>query len=1397
MANGSTTVGSIDVRFGADADGVEREAKKAERAIEGVGNSVKGLDRVNSAGRRAAQELRREYEKAFAGTSQASNAATRKFLANADNIIAKNEIAVGRLQAGDIKRLLSRQKIARQIEAIENKIASRSDRGLDTSVQEQQLNDVRQRQRVAIIEQRNADDQRIKDINTFVQGTDKALGNFRKMAQVEAERSEKSQRDLARLQIDAQQEDAKRIQAAEKRQRDLARLQIDAQQEDAKRTRDAEQAQRRLARLQIEALKEDEKRTQQANRMAQSTRRTTGYLRRQLRALRDFFVRYATIIALFAAPAAAAGLARVSITGGEDFIVRQRQLEALIGTYGDFAVAQQRIQSASDATRTSFQQTTDIFETLFLQFQDMPFAIERTAAVTEGINLLFRGSAASAEEMSRAIVQLRQGFAKGVFSAQDTRILTEQIRLFDDFLRAAGLPIGQRISADRLRVALAGGAGRGLVEERAGAIDTRISTNARRVADAFQRASASALEQSGLLGAVNFGLEYFETLLQSSEFEQWLSDVYDRGTAFVGVLIEAIPEITDFGERVANAGFRFVGVIEYLVSTIVNYSNIIQTVISGFVGASFLGSVGTNVAGGLLPRKYGGQGVLSNRRIREWLKLALPRFLGTGGAALAGIGILQSVGRFLGATASNQFAAISFDDSLLDRGRGLLTAQGELRYSAIDAEIRRRGQALDREEAAVIELTQAYRALGKAYRDVFNIEPVLTFEDRLDTAVILVEKNLEHLQAKFSDALGGIDVSREKILGLDFSNIDLSTEEGIIDAIKNLGGSFNELDIDLRGILGSLGIRAPTLTIGEREIPLTDTLVGNVELVAFLQEIAELQRLYEKGIKSADGASNSRELFRDSLIELFDAQKARPIPNVDRRQFVALASVLAVASRTLDRLINQRGRRELDKAIQEAREQVEEGTGDIYDLAVALADRDLATQRASRIRRLESRVESEEIKAIFSGDRSAVEAAQLELDIVKREADVTKQLADANRNLDEEFVRYTSALDFREGVLADLDDAENAYVKALRESRLSTDSERDDVKKILENARKVRDEEREKVRILEETRKIADESTLAGYKKRLDTYQKLVDLLSQTEDIISNLTEKEKRIREETIQKYIDELNAGADDGKKLADIFDFDFIDVLAQRALGQQVDTEQNRLDFLSQFGGLNVRRRAQLENDLFLRQQQAAARLALESSKRIFGGDSDEVREATERLERINEALTGQNPLVRQNIEAWTQARIAQLEFADEQERINTGLNNLARVSQFAVESLRDGFISAIDEAERFSDVLHSIALGFRNLVLDIAIFEPFERGLRSLLQNSFLTTVTQPRQSGALPLGNFIGGVVGTGTTVAVNNYSTNVLPPAAAWAYEQQQDQVAVGQALQIGRAVFGLLGGRA
>ena len=1387
MANGRTTVGSIDVRFDANASGVEREAKKAERAIEGVGDSVKGLDRVNNAGRRAAQELRREYEKAFAGTSQASNAATRKFLANADNIIAKNEIAVGRLQAGDIKRLLSRQKIARQIEAIENKIASRSDRGLDTSAQEQQLNDLRQRQRVAIIEQRNADDQRIKDINTFVQGTDKALGNFRKMAQVEGERSEKSQRDLAKLQIDALKEDEKRTRDAEQAQRRLAKLQIDALkedekrtrsltrlqvqagQEDERRTRNAEQAQRRLTRLHIEALKEDEKRTQQANKMARSTRRTTSYLGRQLRALRDFFVRYSLIIALFAAPAAAAGLAGASITAGEDFIVRQRQLEALIGTYGSFAVAQERIRDIADSTRTSFRQTSDIFETLFLQFRDMPYAIEQTAAVTEGINLLFRASAASAEEAGRAIVQLRQGFAKGVFSAQDVRIITEQIRQFDDLLRAAGLPIGQSIEADRLAVALSGGAGRQLVEERAAAIDSRLSLNAQRIADTFARVSAEALKTSGFLGVVNKGLEYFEALISDQSFEDWLTSVYQRGIELSGALVNFLPTIIDAGKYFADLGISIVGAgvrlvdafdgvarffvsvvgyfsapLLYLGGTIVGVAAsfaLLRGVIGAFTAIAAL--VGTIASGGTLPIILG----------------AITAAAGIG-AGLYGASALG--GSFGGADADEISRLIQRNNAGIFAGR-----DGTLRYSALDAALRERARQLGKEESAVLSLTQSYRVLDKEYGNVANASRRLTYSQRFEQEIEKVAGTINRHRTRLGEALGGQvpDNVLDTILGINLDDIDSVEELG--RRLQSLAPNVFGLDyVRVRGGGYDYGERFAGITVNGERIDTSGDLVEAMRLIKrdLIQSNEELGRV-----------EGEYERFLRRWNKVLTLPDQPNLATVDQSQFDAITNSVRFFYQQVLQVENQILGLEFSDTFEEAVKKVEADRNQLNIQANKLANARLKGIVETRRERLQANLEIEQLAAIGSDDQTKVKAAEAALKIFRGEVTADQEVKRARGVAEMAAKELAEATQKSADALKKVNDAQ----VALNRARLQNDEA---LKKAANETFVKAKQEYEKAL---EDEIIADKDTLKGLEKRAANTQKLYDLIVSEIKGVETIEQLRNRLlaglRKLFGLKLEDELKKG---GRE--DAFSFDFIDVLAQRALGQQVDTEQNRLDFLSQFGGLNARRRAQLENDLFLRQQQAAARLALESSKRIFGSDSDEVKEAANRLEKINEALSGQNPLVRQNIEAWTQARIAQLEFADEQERINTGLNNLARVSQFAVESLRDGFITAIDEAERFSDVLHSIALGLRNLILDIAVFEPLERGLRSVLQNNFLNTVIPGEGTTGPPLNKLtVGGGQASGGTIRQDIYQTNVMPPDIAVAYQRQFASYAVAQGQQL------------
>ena len=1305
-------VGSIGVEFTGDASGVEQAARRAERSVDRTAESLERLEGASAGSIRAAERWQREYEDAITRGSQASEESVRR----TNRLALSQQVAAKAAEASDQRRLLSRQKLARQIKATEASIAiaralGEDEKAIDAYVQK--LGDLQKRVGILDLEDRRASLQRRLRSQNFSQQEENII-----QQRIDA---------LDRL-LRKEDEiyDIRDRSDRGTRRRGLAQVQqeIRARDETLRQSRE-------ISRLNNQTLKETDSIVDAHNRMGRSILRNSGYLARQLRALRDFFIRYLAIVALFAVPAAGAALAGVSIAGGEDFIVRQRQLEALIGTYGDFAVAQQRIRDASDATRTSFQQTTDIFETLYLQFQDMPFAIEQTASVTEGINLLFRGSAASAEEMSRAIVQLRQGFAKGIFSAQDVRILTEQIRLFDDFLRAAGLPVGQRLDASQLRAALAAGAGRGLLEQRAGAIDTRISVNARRVADSFFRVSATALESSGFLDAVNLGLEYFETLLLSGQFEQWLTDAYETGTAFISVLANAQPQILQFGEGLVEASFAIIRTVGILVYAIARYSQYIEYVIQGLIGTAVFGGIGRAIAGFTIGRLFASGAAVALAGALNPAVIATT-IVGTILAAVAGLITFNVLGRAAQSaipTPSADFSSIQRQINLFRGTGGLLTPEGDFRYRAFDAEIRRRAAELGKEEGAVVELTQVYRDLEKQYDSVFDITPALSFEDKLRNALGNIGDHVAELRARLSQTLGGADDTLlDTILGFPLKDINTADAEQVANFAKQLAALSPNITANFETIRRRVGGRR-TLTEELESLEIGGT---EVDIIRLIDDLRKAQDRYSTLTQQSGKTADALSMFNKSIAELEYIAQLIPIPDVERERFNALAKVYSDRSGVLNGLLRQLDTQKLDDTFDEVVSEIENEGLSIESGARRLARLRYQQGLDNYVRALESRNQVELIKAVESGDQARVKAIQDQLDVLMKARDATVQLKNGQILLSE---------------------AESELARVVADG--------------------------------------ADDTTQAAYQKRVDAAKRYVNFQLEylkTLGLIDGINDK---IFNALLEIELNRLKNR--DRVSREDIFDFDFIDVLAQRALGQQVDTEQNRLDFLSQFGGLNARRQAQLENSLFLRQQQAAARLALESAKRLE--DADAIREAENRLNKINEALTSNNALVRQNIEAWIQARVAQLEFADETERINMGLDNLARVSQFAVESLRDGFITAIDEAERFQDVIHGIALGLRNLILDIAVFEPLERGLRTVLQDSFLNTVIQPTTSSAPPLGNPLAAV-GAGATFVVQNYNTNNMSAAADVQIQREQDQFAVNQAVQLGRGIFGLFGGR-
>ena len=1322
--------GNIGVEFTADSSDVEREAKRAERAVDGVGNSLEEMGLISATAARSADRYNaamQNLDDIAENLGQTVDASTRAW-ARWEKATLSSAVAADKA-ARSMDRVIEKGRQARQAQLL----------AVETDQQERALS-----QQVAF--------------NNLAE----------KQAQIEAEREDRvrqAQRNKLAL-------IGREIGLRERNRQFINRNLSDAK--DIARTQD------RIARS--------------LERSGFHLRNNRGYLVRQLSALRDFFVRYATIIALFAAPAAATGLAGASITAGEDFIVRQRQLEALIGTYGDFAVAQQRIQSASDATRTSFQQTTDIFETLFLQFQDMPFAIERTAAVTEGINLLFRGSAASAEEMSRAIVQLRQGFAKGVFSAQDTRILTEQIRLFDDFLRAAGLPIGQRISADRLRIALAGGAGRALLEQRSGAIDTRISVNARRVADAFQRVSAIALEQSGFLDAVNFGLEYFEMLLLSPEFEQWLAIAYDRGTEFISALTESTPKILEFGEKLFETGLQITSVMAFVVKTLIDYAEYIGHVVVGLISLAVLQRVVSLVTSGP------GGAIIGSI------------LLGT--SALTAVIFTEAIKQGAGELLQQFGLAPTIDsDSLLRElelfrtTQGLLSTQGELRYSAIDAEIRRRGLELGKEEEAVLDLTQAYRALGKQYKDVFNAEPILTFEERLDLAVEQIGINLEKLRGNLVDTFN-------ELIGPDKNQLERTKGGRVTSSYLNLF----DPDVDLSGLLDldlstSDGLAKARNFLRNRFNVLTD-FADNLDeegVRKIIERLIALREDYFKGVGYLKSAENARGLFEQSLIDLLEARDADPIPEVDRRQFSAIGQVLKNRSTALNGVLRQLDQRRLDREFEDAVTRFNQSNIRADVLAGPLARSRLDAQVAAQIRDLEARRRVAEINAIESGDESQVEAIQLQLDILNREADRTAELSKAiERQIDID-ADYHSALADREDALVDLRDAEENYARALQ-NRNRIRLELAQIEEKIKNAsgqdlvryRDERDKIREKLKLqdqnveslkeerkkienqiteLEYNRQIADEPRLAALKKRLDAINRHVDLLELLAQATAELVDADSKLSRATRKLIAGQLEDRRETGQPFQP---FDLIGVFEQRALDQVLSYEQSRNSLIAQIGEINNRTQARLESTFFFRSELSRARLDVVAAQRA-GASADEIATLLDRLTKLEDQMSNTTGKVNTYTEAWIRAREAQLDIEDILEGLNQRLSDIGRISETVIQSLRDGFISLLDSAESFRDVLHGIIVQLRNLALDLFIFEPLERGLRSVLTNNVVRNVIVPDElRQRAPLGKpAIGGDSASSSGSRVDVYQTNVVPPDVAVAYQRQFANFAVTQGQQL------------
>ena len=104
----------------------------------------------------------------------------------------------------------------------------------------------------------------------------------------------------------------------------------------------------------------------------------------------------------------------------------------------EFTTVQKALFDSAQSTRSSFEQTVNLYSTLRRSTKDLGVSQERIVALTKGIGQALTVSGASGASAEAALIQLGQGFAAGALRGQEFMSVAEQAPMILDVL-AKGL----------------------------------------------------------------------------------------------------------------------------------------------------------------------------------------------------------------------------------------------------------------------------------------------------------------------------------------------------------------------------------------------------------------------------------------------------------------------------------------------------------------------------------------------------------------------------------------------------------------------------------------------------------------------------------------------------------------------------------------------------------------------------------------------------------------------------------------------------------------------------------------------------------------------------------------------------------------------------------------------
>lgn len=137
-----------------------------------------------------------------------------------------------------------------------------------------------------------------------------------------------------------------------------------------------------------------------------------------------------------------------AIKGVADLADRFQQVNARLrlvtGSTENFTRTQKALNSVANATRSSLEETTDLFSRLARSTADTTISQEKLLTATTAINQAIKVSGASSQEANAAIIQLGQGLASGALRGDELRSVLEQTpRLAQAIAAGLGVSIGQ------------------------------------------------------------------------------------------------------------------------------------------------------------------------------------------------------------------------------------------------------------------------------------------------------------------------------------------------------------------------------------------------------------------------------------------------------------------------------------------------------------------------------------------------------------------------------------------------------------------------------------------------------------------------------------------------------------------------------------------------------------------------------------------------------------------------------------------------------------------------------------------------------------------------------------------------------------------------------------------